>query len=268
MTYRPFLLGSICAAALALSASTVLADGIAGTLSGDYSNLSLSGISGSADDWGVSGALEGGTGFEQMKVELNAGYHNLSSGGLSIDNWDVGGNAFWAPGAGRLGINVAYRSLSGSGASVDLTNYGAFAEWWATNAITLAVKGGGLHLKASASYLGSGSTNGYYVGGNATGYVMPDLSLSGRIDYTDLGYGLHDTDYTARAEWLPWEDMPISISGGYTYSDISMTSTHGDTWFVALTYYYNEGGDMSLVDRQRSGTLGWSAAVNPVAAAF
>ena len=257
MSYKTILLlGSICAAGFVLSAGAAQANGIAGTASADYANYSFSGASGSADSWGGSVAGRIDTGLWDMKLQGNAAYHNISASGISVDNWGLSGNAYWEPGKGRLGLSLGYQNFD-AGPSLNITNYGAFAEWWASDAFTLSAKGGG--------FSGNYGIDGYYLGGEAKGYVMPDVALSGSVDYTDFN-SANETDLTAMAEWLVSEDVPVSISGGYRYSDISGFSGHVNTWFVALTWYCDEdGSDPTLAGRQRSGTLNWTAGFRPVA---
>jgi hypothetical protein len=247
-----------CAATLALVAPA-FADapvGFAGTLSGSYTNWNFSGSgSGNANLWGADGQAAFGLGMRDIGAEIDGGYHNLTtngSGNSSVDIWNIGGNLFWAPASqGRLGATVQYESLSGSGADAHLTEYGAFGEYYPSNMLTLGLNGGGWS-GGSGSTFGSGGSGGY-VGGGVTGYVMPDLALTGQINYFS-GSGAHLTNYSAMGEYLISEATPVSIFGGYTYTDVSGASGHINQWLIGVKFYMNGNGS-TLVDKQRNGAL-------------
>jgi len=244
MSIRNLILGGACALALSAVASGAALAGFAGTISGDYGNLHASG-GGSADSWGgnVQGMFGVGPGWS---VEVDGGYHNISASGLNLDNWTVSGDAIWTGTKGRLAAQVGYDDTSGAG-SLHATNYGLVGEWWAQPSFTVSGKGG--------AFSGSGGGDGYYLGGALTGYIHDNFALSGGIDYTHLNHAGNETDYTAQGEWLISETTPISVFGGYTYSDISGFGGHIDTWFVGLRFYTDGPGPMTLNDRQHQGAL-------------
>jgi hypothetical protein len=258
MLKSTLLMAGACVASLAL-ASPAFADapvGLAGTLSGSYSNWNFSGSSGgSSNVWSADGQAAFGLGMHDLGAEIDGGYHNLSSGGSgsgSIDVWNIGGDLFWAPAQqGRLGATVQYESLSGSGANAHLTEYGAFGEFYASDMITLGLNGGGW-TSGSHSAFGSG-TDGGYVGGGVTGYVMPNLALTGQINYFS-GSGAHLTNYSAMGEYLVSDALPVSIYGGYTYTDVSGASGHINQWTIGVKFYTNGNGS-TLVEKQRNGAL-------------
>ncbi|HXJ02658.1 MAG TPA: hypothetical protein VNH44_15665 [Micropepsaceae bacterium] len=240
-----------------LSAEAAAPIGIVGAFSGDYSNSSYSGGGSHADTWGLNGAGAFGLGMNDLAGQINGGYHRLSVSGADADIWDIGGSAYWAPGFGRAGASVAYTTAnfggSGSGIDAHATTYGVFGEYFLNDAITVGAKGGGADGKVNLSGFGSGSGSGGYVGGELTGYAMPDLALKGTIDYVDLSGG-HLTSYGINAEYLFSEATPISLYGGYVRSDLSNNAGHVDTWMVGLKFY--TGGPGSLVTHQRTETLG------------
>jgi len=244
MTIRNLILSGACALVLSTVASGAALAGFSGTFSGEYANLHASG-GGSADSWG--GDAQGMFGVAPAwSFEVDGGYHNLSASGASEDIWNVSGDAIWTGMKGRLAAQVGYSDTSGIG-SLNATNYGLVGEWWAGPNFTLSGKGGG--------FSGSAGLNGYYVGGALTGYIHNDFALSGGIDYTSLNHGGSETDYTAEGEWLVSESTPISVFGGYTYSDISGFGGHLDTWFAGLRFYTDGPAPMSLSDRQHQGAL-------------
>jgi hypothetical protein len=247
------------AAALAFSVvlSAPCLASVSGTLSGSYAD-DTDGSSGNL--WNVNGSLTG-TMDGGWGLEATGGYHNLNLGsGLgNLDIWNVGGSLFWAGMQGRIAATVNYYSTSKFGADLNVTNYGAGGEFYAAPNLTFAVKGGGNTISASGFGL-SGSDSGAYVGGMLQWYVVPDFGLSGAVDYVDIA-GFHTTSETAKAEWLFSESTPVSIYGGYQHVDENAfgLNGNGNFFFVGLKFYFNGTGGSSLVDRQRSGSLGYIA---------
>jgi hypothetical protein len=242
MRLRTLALSGACALALsAVPMSAALAQ-FSGTLSGDYASIHVPGTS--ANSWGGNGQGTFGLG-SNWSVELDAGYHNITASGANVDNWTVAGDAFWTGMSGRAGAQVGYIDTSGSGTSLHATNYGGIGEWWASPNVTVSGKAGG--------FTASGSTNGYYAGGAVTGYIHSNFSLSGGIDYTHIAHLGNETDYTAQGEYLVSQTTPISVFGGYTYSEI--TGLHINTWFVGLRFYCDGPGAGTLSDRQHTGSL-------------
>jgi hypothetical protein len=239
-----------------LSTSAALAgapNGFAGSLSGDYLKPSCSGCGG-IDAWGISGSGAYGLGMNDLAVQGDAGYHRVSGSGVNVDLWNVGGSAFWAGFMGRLGANLSYASLDTSGANGHVTGYGGFGEYYPTQAITVGLNAGGFSAGGSISGLGSASSTGSYVGGGATGYLVPDFAASGLINYISIS-GVHFTTYGGGLEYLFSESLPISIYGGYSTTEVSGGGGHINQWSVGFKFYTN-GNGVTLVDRHRNGTLG------------
>ncbi|HEX2593851.1 MAG TPA: hypothetical protein VHL34_20295 [Rhizomicrobium sp.] len=230
-------LATASVAALAALVSVPASADVAATVSGSYANIDVG--PGSADVWGGNGALTGMF-ADNWGGEADLSYHNISGAG-STDIWSFGGNVFWRGMDTRVAASVMYHDITGGNA----TNYGLGAEWFAGDSVTLAIKGGGIS--------GSGA-NGGYVGGDVKWYAMPNLAFDGRVDYADQG--VSTTTETLQAEWLFSEDTPVSIYGGYQHVDVGGLGGNGNVWFVGIKLYAN-GGNGTLVDRQRSGTLGY-----------
>jgi hypothetical protein len=140
-----------------------------------------------------------------------------------------------------------------------------FGELFVSNAITIGVKGGGADGTANFSGLGSGSASGGYVGGELTGYVMPDLAIKGSVNYVDVD-GAKVTVYGIGFEYLVSESVPFSIFGGYNCVDLSAASGHGNNWLVGLKFYTDQPAP--LVTRHRTGTLGSIASPSGLQFAF
>jgi hypothetical protein len=192
--------------------------------------------------------------MNDLAVEVDGGYHNVSGTGASVDVWNVAGSAYWAGFMGRLGATLSYNSVDTSGVNGHVTGYGAFGEYYATQAITLGLNGGGFSVNGSVSGLGSGGTSGSYIGGGATGYLIPDFAINGAINYISFS-GVHLTTYGAGLEYLFNENVPISIYGGYSTTQFSGGGGHINQWLIGFKFYTN-GNGVTLVDRQRNGTLG------------
>jgi len=236
------------ATALATPAFAQPPAGFAGTLSAQYGQWSTSGVT--ADQWGLNGQAAFGL-APQIGAELDAGYSNLSDHG-SFDTWNIGGHAFWAPDMGRVGATVQYQASNGGGLDVHGTNYGAFGEYFASNAVTLGLNGGG--YSASAGFAGfSGSSDGGYVGGGVIGYVIPNLALTGQINYLGLDGG-NLTSFGVQGEWMFSESLPLSGFVGYTYTDVSNGGGHINQWFLGIKFY-TDGNGATLVEKQRNGAL-------------
>jgi hypothetical protein len=221
--------------------------GFAGTLSGEYSHLEVSG--GDANSWGVNG--EGAFGFgPNFGGQINGGYHNLSGDGGDADIFDVGGSLFWASQMARAGGTVAYKSIDlGGGFDLNATAYGAFGEYYFSNFFTLGAHGGGW----SGEFAGFDS-DGYYVGGRATGYIMPNLAVSGTVDF--FGDEGDATTWGIDAEWQFSQTMPLALYGGYRNTSADGGGGDIDAFFIGVRFYAG-GASMDLVGHHRNGTLGW-----------
>lgn len=259
---KNILLASVGAVALCTALSTAamadMAD-ISGTLSGSYaSDTNENG----ADLWNINGSLTG-LFAPSWGAEVTGGYHSLSVDGIdeNLDIWNVGGSLFWNNVRGRLAGTVNYYSTSEFGVDLDTTTYGIGGEFYAAPNFTVAVKGGGQTVDLSAGGL-SDDESGGYVGGMLQWYAMPNLSLSGAVDYAELA-GSHVTSETIKAEWLFSETMPVSVYGGYEHADLGNggfgLSGDGDLFFVGLKLYMNGANGGTLVERQRNGSLGYIA---------
>ncbi|MGD0143821.1 MAG: hypothetical protein ABSC92_11735 [Rhizomicrobium sp.] len=230
--------------------------GFSGTLQGDYSNISAGGGGSNVNVWSGQGSGAFDLGWSGLKIQGDGGYTNYSVSGESINDWNIDGALIWQGMQGRLGATVGYNDLSVSGTSLHDTNYGGFGEWYAGHMFTVGVKGGGENISA-----GGTSLDADYVGGEAVFYVTPDVALNGDIDYLSISkISANVTSYGAMAEWLVSESTPISVYGGYTYSQLSSGGEHASTWTIGVKWYCNGNGASTLVDRQRSGNASWGVA--------
>ncbi len=222
--------------------------GFAGTVSGEYANVDLGGAD--ATSWGANGEAAFGL-APNFGGQLNGGYHNLSGDGGDADIFDVGGSLFWASDMARAGGTVAYKSIDlGGGFDVNATGYGAFGEFYLSDFFTIGAHGGGWSGEAAGF-----DSDGFYIGGRLTGYVMPNLAIAGTLDFLGDDVGGDATTWGVDAEYQFSPTTPISIYGGYRN-----TSFDGggdiDAFFIGVKFYAGSA-PMELVGNHRNGALGW-----------
>ena len=200
--------------------------------------------------------------------------------------WNLGGSLFLAFPTSRWGININYETITDYGST---TNGGVFLEWYLGN-FTVAGKGGWL--------FGGGTPNGgrgNYLGGQVGGYFIPNLWVGGSVTWSDFISGstlvgggifippcfgqtcgrrdLQETNFTIDAEFLVSDAFPLSVFGGYTFSDMSVSENvsnpflasgndfNVNTFFIGVRYYM--GGMGGLIDVHRNGNLrGWLRGAN------
>ena len=230
---KNLLLASVCALACA-TVAPAFADGIAATGEGTYGNLA------GHTTWSADGSL-----YVPLDWMNGLGVQgDLGDRGVGpVHVFDGGGSLIWTDPQFRLAGSVIYNRLSLFGGTIDETQYGGGGEFYFSPWLTASAQGGGI----------TGTASGGYVGGHLKGYVMPDFAVDGFVNYTSLSGG-HITDYGAHAEWLPMEDLPVSIGGTFDHFDVSGGGS-ADTWMINLKLYLNDSPATTLVDRQRTGTL-------------
>lgn len=246
-TKRLMLAGSamLIGAAPFAAANAAAPMGFAGTISGEYASLDDE-----VDSWGVNGEAAFGLGaMGNLGAQINGGWHNLSDDFSDADIFDVGGSVFWASMNARAGGTIAYKSIDfGDNFDLNATGYGAFGEYYFSDFFTLGAHAGGF----SGEVLGF-DEDGYYVGGRATGYIMPNLALAGTVDFLS-GEG-DATTWGIDAEYQFSETMPIAVYGGYRTTSFDGGGDF-DGFFIGLKFYAGSV-PMPLVGHHRNGTLGW-----------
>jgi hypothetical protein len=259
------------AAALVAIASAWVAPAVAspivisGYVDTSYAYSSVSNGGGNVNNWNINGAgtLPVASNFG---LQLNGGFNDLTfSHGVSENAGNVVGSGIYADHWGRIGASVGYAQANVEHGSINATNYGVFGDWYAGDMFTLSARGGGISGSGHEVFEGNGSFSGaYYVGGQATGYVLPNLAVVGTIDYFNIPirhFSLQSTSYSIGGQYLVSQQFPLAVTAGYTYNTLDIP--HGgngndNTFSIGLKYYFGSGG--SLVDHQRSGSEGWGAA--------
>lgn len=259
---KKLLLASACVLALG-GTSNAYAQGWAASLDGDWNHTQYNvGPGSNFNGYDVNGAVDLPWDFWGIGLELNAGSHEADA-----HNSQGGGSLIWngIPNF-RLAGTFVYNSadlLVAKGIPEWQTGVGV--EWYATPWLTASVQGGGIE----------GKTSGGYVGGTLKGYICPDLSLAGYINYFSVSKGVftgNETDFGVKGEWLFWQDMlPLALTARYehTHFDLSFGgpsfTANPDTVFVGLKLYLDEGmAPKPLVERNRTGTLDTIGPIAPL----
>jgi hypothetical protein len=223
-----------------------------GTFGIDYAHLSPS-QGDDADQWGfrASGLFPFAHNFG---LDIDAGYHKVSSEFFDLDNWTAGASLVWQVDKFRLGPSFGFQSNSVNTFTMNTYNYGGFVDYFATPHLTLSAKTGGFSSDPGG--------NGYYIGGQIKGYLTPNLALSGAIDHTHFNafQGSDENDYGLDAEYLFWDDEdcwwpPTSFYVSYDHTTFSPGSFDIDTVGFGIKLYTDGNGATTLRDRQRTGVL-------------
>jgi hypothetical protein len=265
MSKHTQMLGTVCVLAAALAAGPAAADtltGFAGTVGGDVAHLTANNGGSDGSAAGLGGSVAGPLStFAGLNAQADVDYQHEWGSHFSAEDWNFGGSAFFAAASGRAGVNVDYFTETNAGSR---TSGGAFGEYY-FNQLTLAGKGG-YNFGGGAGQGGHGN----YLGAALTGYLMPDLSLSGAFNWNTIisGQGsglagrstLRTMSYSAFAEWEVSETFPLSITLGYSFNDnkqsavplVGSVKENTNVFWVGLKWYTGGG---SLEDHHRSGTL-------------
>lgn len=234
------LLLGVAALALAIVSPASAQPGWAGSVNGEFGNIA------GAPYWNFDGAVQIPLDWNDLTVQVNGG----AAGASVLHAYDGGGSLIWNAPDFRLAGTVIYNQINVAGLSLSETQLGVGGEWYPMPWLTLSAQGGGILGKA----------DGGYVGGTAKGYIFPDLSVAGFVNYASLskfGINFTETDFGAKAEWLPWESIPVGVTGDYTRVRLAAGggSFSTDLWTVGLKLHLNEAGEIPLVQHDRTGTL-------------
>ena len=232
------LLTSACALVLAAASPASAEVPWSGTLSGDFGNFS------GFPTWDVNGTVQIPLDFMDLSLQPTGGIEGIGP----VHHYDGGGDLVWnGDQQFRLAFTAIYNEFNFEGVSFSETQVGGGGEWYALPWLTLSAQGGAL----------AGNSSGGYVGGTVKGYIFPDLSVAGTIDYASL-HNENVTAYGAHAEWVPTEEFPVGITGTYShvvFSGMGLGGSDTDLWLVGLKLHLNEAGEIPLVQHDRTGTL-------------
>jgi len=209
-------------------------------------------------DWLIGGSVAGPlSDLPNLNFQLDASYDHNWADDFSAEVWNLGGSAFWAGNDGRIGINFNYETTTHFGHT---TNGGVFGEWYFGN-LTGMAKGGWISTGGS-SFGGHGN----YMGAAVSGYFIPDLAITGGVDWAQdvTGFGcqtcgrtgINSTALEIAAEFLFSEEYGVSGFAGYTRATLGFGDGEDDfddnAFRIGLRWYTGGG---SLIDRHRNGNL-------------
>jgi hypothetical protein len=186
-------------------------------------------------------------GFNDLSLQGSGQYEYVSEGGFDFSAGTFALTPFWTGSDMRVALSVGRTQVL----NFSTWNSGVGAEFFVSPDFTIAAKGG--------AWWGTYGQSGGYVGGQATYYWTPDLALSATVDYAKVPF-VYDTAFKARAEYRVWDN--VSIYGGYTFNEEGHTPAHLLT--IGLKLYCNGNGATTLVDEQRSGTVGYISTFDPL----
>jgi hypothetical protein len=253
------ILGTACVLGMAVAAVPAAAatlTGFSGVVVTSYGQNDADGSDENIKNWLLGGSVAGPlSDLPNLNFQLDAAYDHNWADDFSAEVWDLGGSAFWANNDGRIGINVNYRTATHLG---HITNYGLIGEWYFGN-ITGLAKGG--WTSSGGAAIGG---HGNYLGAAISGYFIPDLALTGGVEWaqniTGQGCqvcgrtGVNSTELEIAAEFLFSEDYGVSVFGSYTHGTNSVEGDDfDDNAFRIGLRWYTGGG--SLMDRHRNGNL-------------
>jgi hypothetical protein len=243
-------------------ASAATLTGFAGYVNTDWSNVDIDAASNNLNTWNIGAGVAGPLSVPNLNFQVDFDFRtdwatHYGNNGLAFD-----GNVFWAGDVGRFGLRGAYDTTRHIGS---LASFSAFGEMY-FGAITGMAKAG--YVNASGNGIIGGARGGSF-GGALSGYVMPDLAITGSGNYSDLVGGrgfslagrgdLSNTELEIIAEYLFMEEYGLSVYGGYAYDDIRFfdnnpggLKTHSNVYLLGLRWYTGGG---SLMDHHRNGTL-------------
>jgi hypothetical protein len=217
-----------------------------GSIAGEYTNLSGSGVSGNS--YGFTGVVQlpltGG-----FAVQADGGYHAIVNHGTT-NFWNIGGVGGWGTEDWRLAANVRYYDFSRNSFSDNFTTFGGGGEYYlggASKDWTIGLNGGGI----------TGTESGGYVGGSVAYYPCPQFTGSVGINYTSFNSSDHQTNFTVQSQYIPVRDWPFSLWGGYTYADYA-GGDHAHIFNVGLKVWLDgDGGPPDLKRYERTQQFGW-----------
>lgn len=215
-----------------------------GTVFGEYGSIDAGGGS-NADVFlgGVNANLKIAPGFA-LQGDVAFGTADFSGGGGNADLWALGGGITYRPGnmSGRLGGTLEHLSVDPGGGSLSITYYSGCGESFLGDSATIRLRGGG--------FSGTGSTDGFHIGGGGNFYPADFVSINAYIDYQDFDSGGDITDLGAEGEVRPFATVPITAYGGYNRTNFSGFGD-ANTWRLGLKAYLGTIADNTIASYHR-----------------
>lgn len=236
----------VLVAAAALLCGTANAgslEGFTGTLGAGYNYSDFSGTS--LDTYDIGGSVNYLFDKSGISAQGGFGYTETQVEGGSFHTWIGNGGLFWRGTELALGMYGSYNRMSVGGYSGEYQTYGLLGEYYVSPVVTLRLRGGGMTAEAS-------DTNGGYLGGGLSWYILPELALNLDVSHNSIS-SLHWTTVSTGVEYLPFAEIPVTLGLSYEYANWMAGSGRADSngLMIRLTYHLGEGS--SLVDLDRSG---------------
>ncbi|GEM_PF-1647731 len=271
MSKRTTYLGTACVLGMALAAVPAAAatlTGFAGNVTTSYGQVDDdSAGSDTMKNWLLGGSVAGPLNdLPNLNFQFDASYAHEWANHQAEEVWNLGGSVFWANNDGRIGVNVNYLNLNNvpTGRNYrSFTNYGAIGEWYFGNVTGMAKAG----MISTSGNRGGG--HGTFIGAAISGYFMPDLALTGGVEYSNQVSGVSSnplicatcgrdgtriTELEIAAEYLFSQDYGVAGFASYAHGSVSFgNSDSDDNAFRIGLRWYTGGG--SLMDRHRNGNL-------------
>lgn len=195
---------------------------------------------------GGSGSMLFAFGEPGLNLQLG-GAAATSFSGRSSRVWLADADVFWRDDKGVLGASISHGSIKIGGINEELTAYGGFAEWYASQVLSVRFKGGGI----------SGDVSGYYGGVGAEYYIHPSAALFAEGDYVRVR-GTAAWTGCGGVEVLLSRNVPLSIRAGSSYT--TSEGSHSTSFFLGLKYRFHLGG--TLTDIDRNGPVAWNGGLS------
>ncbi len=209
--------------------------------------------------WGLAGTEGVSFTNSPISLETDLAYLNATGPGFTSQQYALAENLTWASQALRLGATLGGHGFDNPRGRSGTVNYGVYDIWFPSQSVTLAAKAGAF----------SGHARGGYAGGAGYWYATPDIGFFGSVDWSGYEARFQEADWTALAQVLPSHRLPVSVVAGYTRTQVSgAMSFRANTAFLALRFFWNRSGAVSLVGRERTGAVGWPGAFGPQGIGF
>jgi hypothetical protein len=204
------------------------------------------------DVWTFGGSILAGlgnTGGFNVQGDLN--YSTSEVLGVDLDSWNFGGAAFYrqlaaangGPGF-AFGASIGHTTSEVAGLDFDVTTYGVFGELYFSPMFTAFAQGGWAD--------GDFDTDGEYIGGGLRVYPIPNLSLTGSIQYVSGENDSDATDFGIRGEFMFSPAIPVAVYAGYNNIDADGGDAV-DVWTIGLRALFGPG--MNLAEKDRNGPV-------------
>ena len=260
---KRFLLSSACLLAV-VSLSSTQALGSSLTVDGAYDHYNFRGLN--TDGFNVNGAANLPLAWGHLSAEVSVGDDGIGG----AHDFDVGGGVVWTEPAFRLAGTAIYNRGSAFGSNLNETTISGGGEWYPCEWLTLGAQVGGI----------AGDLAGGFVSGAVKGYVTPDLSVGGFVNYSNwknpgLQKIVSETDFGVKGEFLLSEflpgDLPLAIQGGYTHQQLEGFGgfagpfAHDNVYSIGLRLYLDSSSAPApLIQRNRTGTLDTIGPIHPL----